>query len=329
MQFNPAVAAAAFLLLAAPLSAQEDAAPVNRSFTAFTIPEKDLLPENVAYDARTKSFLVGSTRKGKIVRVDSLRGVHEFVAPRAHGLWMVIGMKADAPNRDLWVASSNGGNLEAHDATAPQSAAIFRFDLDDGSLRRRYDLPAAAGNRFLNDLVITPAGDVFVTHMFDEPGVWVLRRGRDELTRLPVTPGFTLPNGITSDERGTLFLAHREGISVVDAATGERRQLDDPDQLRSGGIDGLYYHAGALVAIHPAAGLVRRYRLDAARTRIIAAETLEARHPMFGNPTTGVIVDAQLFYIANAQFDRIRDGVLRPMEELYEPVILRLPLSIP
>jgi len=99
--------------------------PVNRSFLAFTIPEKDLLPESVAYDPVEEAFYVGSTRKGKIVKVGRDGKVTDFVAPRRHGLWMVIGMKVDARRRILWAASSAGSNLEG------------RMDSGDRSRRTR------------------------------------------------------------------------------------------------------------------------------------------------------------------------------------------------
>ena len=40
------------------------ARPVNRGFIAFTIPQKDLFAENVAWSSRDSSFYVGSTRWG-------------------------------------------------------------------------------------------------------------------------------------------------------------------------------------------------------------------------------------------------------------------------
>ena len=54
--------------------------------TAFTIPEKGLVPEGVAYDPKTKSFFVSSIRKRKIVRVDANGKVSDFVKPAEGGL---------------------------------------------------------------------------------------------------------------------------------------------------------------------------------------------------------------------------------------------------
>src|SRR6476661_4497132 len=51
-------------------SLARNAEPVMRSQPAFTLPERDLLTEGLAYDARTGAFLVGSVHHRKILRVD-------------------------------------------------------------------------------------------------------------------------------------------------------------------------------------------------------------------------------------------------------------------
>jgi hypothetical protein len=306
--------------------AAEQQIPLNRSYIAFTIPEKDLLPENVAYDSGTGAFFVGSTRKGKILRV--LDGaIAEFVAPRAHGLWMVVGMKADAERRALWVASSYGSNLVDAEPRNGSPAGLFRFNLDTGELDGRWLLDDAGSTHFLNDLVVARNGDVFVTHMMEKAAIY--RLDAETGTFTPFLHGdaaFTEPNGITINDRGdTLYVAHDEGISRIDIEERSRRQLTMPEGVTGRGIDGLYYYKFSLVAVHPWPGAVRRYSMGG--DGVTGVEILESDHPMFSIPTTGAMVGDTLYYVANAQFNSFdRDGTLFPMERLYEPVILKLNL---
>ena len=96
------------------------------------------------------------------------------------------------------------------------------------------------------------------------------------------------------------------------------------------GIDGLYWHERALVAIHPSRQLVARYPLDETGLAVTGVEILESQHPMFRVPTTGVVVEDSLYFIANAQFESFDDdGNLWPADRLYEVVVLRAPLSSP
>lgn len=314
------------VLLPVAAIAAEPVEPLNRSFIAFTIPEKDLLPESVAYDSGTGAFFVGSTRKGKILRV--LDGnVAEFVAPRAHGLWMVVGMKADPARRALWVASSYGSNLADADPGDGRPAGLFRFNLDTGELDGRWLLDDAGGNHFLNDLVVARNGDVFVTHMLDRAAIYRLDAATESFGPfLHGDASFSEPNGITINDRNdTLYVAHDEGISRIDIAERSRTPLPVQSGLSATGIDGLYYYKFSLIAVHPGAGVVRRFSMD--ETGIAGVEILEAAHPMFAVPTTGVMVGDTFYYIANAQFDAFTpDGALYPAEHLYEPVVLRVDL---
>jgi hypothetical protein len=49
---------------------RRNAAAVVRSTPAFTLAERDLLTEGIAYDSKTRSFFVGSVHRKKILRVD-------------------------------------------------------------------------------------------------------------------------------------------------------------------------------------------------------------------------------------------------------------------
>jgi uncharacterized protein (UPF0261 family) len=72
---------------------------------------------------------------------------------------------------------------------------------------------------------------------------------------------------------------------------------------------------------------VSRFVLSAAGDSIVSMEALERSHPAYADPTTGVMIGDTLFYIANAQFRRLRpDHSLAPAQRPHGSVILRLPM---
>src|SRR5215213_1486942 len=75
--------------------------PLNVSSTAFTLPEKDLITESVAYDSVSKRFFVGSVRRRKILVVTPDGRASEF-SSAPDNLWSVLGMKVDEKRRLLW-----------------------------------------------------------------------------------------------------------------------------------------------------------------------------------------------------------------------------------
>lgn len=298
----------------------------NASTVAFFIDEKDLLPESVAYDVKDQSFYVGSTRKGKVVRVDENGNASDFIAPRQDGLWMVIGIKINAMRRILWVCSFDGENLEGYKPGDTRAAGVFAFNLDTGKLVRKWTLEKPGEVHAFNDLALTRGNDAYVTHMFDDAAIYWISDKTQELEVLARPAGLKDPNGITlTPNEATLFVAGADGIYVVDRGTGASRPLqaaaDDP--LAS--IDGLHYYRGSLIAVHPTS--VRRHRLDGANTRVVSTEVLEADHPLFDNPASGVVVGDAYFYVANGQFGAVqKDGSLPPLDQLNEPAILKLRL---
>ncbi len=298
-----------------------------RSAVAFFIPEKDLLPESVAFDLKDGSFYVGSARKGKIVRIDKAGTVTDFVAPRQDGLWMVIGMKIHATRRMLWACSADGEDLEGFKPHDGRATGVFAFNLDTGTLIRKWVLDEPGVVHGFNDLVVTRGGDVFITHMIDEAAVYTIDNATQTLSVFAHPEGLKEPNGIaiTPDER-TLFVADATGVVVIDreSRVSRRLQVSEGDDL--GGIDGLCWYRGSLIGVHTAS--VCRHMLDEAMTRVTLTEVLERNHPLYDIPTTGVLVGDDFFYIANGQFDAVRkDGTLKPMDELNEPAILKLPLK--
>lgn len=302
---------------------------VSRGRVAFRITEKDLIPEGIAHDPETGAYFVGSIHKRKIVRVDKAGKASDFTASGQDGLQEVLGLKVDPAARTLWACSVSGSAPGDQNVTS----SLFRYDLKTGKLLGRYDLPGKP--RLCNDIALGRDGEVFLT---DSNGgtVFRLRRqagektGEDRLETF-VGPGtFIYPNGIAaSPDLRKLFVADfKNGLSIVDAATGQVRPLLHPERVQVGGIDGLYFHRGSLLAVQNSAGAERivRFRLNAALDAIEGEEVLESRNSLFAIPTTGVPVGGALFVIANSQLDRLDGkGDLKPGSDSKEVVILEIP----
>ncbi len=299
----------------------------HESTVAFYVDEKDLLPESVAYDPKDKSFYVGSTRKGKIVRVDKDGNTTDFVAPRQDGLWMVTGLEIHPTRRILWACSFDGENLEGFKASDTRATGVFAFNLDTGKLVRKWTIEKAGEVHAFNDLVLTRGNDAYVTHMFDDAAIYRIDDKSQALEVLARPAGLKDPNGITmTSNESTLFVAGADGIYTLDRATGASRKLLATEDDPLGNIDGLCFYRGSLIAVH--ATSVRRHRLDEAGTRVVSTEILEADHPLFDVPTTGVVVGDEFFYVANGQFGAVqKDGSLLPSDQLNEPAILKLRLQ--
>ena len=301
---------------------------VGRSEVAFSLPEVDLIPEGVAYDLQTRAFFVSSVRKRKVVRRGADGALSDFTRP-ADGLFAATALAADAPRRALWITTAANPPMEGFRKEDDGRSLLVEYDLDSGARRRQIPPPGVEGAR-LSDLAVAPNGDVFVA----DPAagrVYVLRRGEGALRVLTDAGPIGSAQGLAFSPDGkVLFVAdYTQGILRVDPASGAGQLLPVPEDSAVTGIDGVVFHQGALIAIQN--GLrphrVARLRLDPAFERITAVETLERNHPAFDEPTLATMVDGVLYYVANSQYERVREDGSLDTSRLRPPVILRLPLS--
>ncbi|SNT39897.1 SMP-30/Gluconolaconase/LRE-like region-containing protein [Ekhidna lutea] len=303
------------------------------STVAFTLAEKDLLPESVAYDPDSQSFYVGSTRKGTITKVDADGNQSTFVASGKFGQWMVIGIKVDPQRDELWFCSSGGGNLVGYsfkDDEEGRPAGIFKVDLNTGELIKKYTLEKPGEVHFFNDLVIDENGDVYTSHMFSEHTIYKIDRDTDQLEPYAKSELIRYPNGLDiSNDRKSLFVAHSDGIAKISLETSEATSLNIANDIKLTGresADGLYFYKNSLIAIQPDLSQVARYRLSMPQNAVMESEILELNHSAMDHPTTGVIVGDTFYYIANAQFEKVNeDGSLAP--EISAPTILKIDLK--
>jgi hypothetical protein len=303
-----------------------NAAPLVRSDTAFVAGDPDLLPESVAYDPVERAWYLGSLARHEVVRVAADGSARGFAA--AEGRGRVIGIKIDAPRRRLWMLETT------IDSAAPRTyggvggwTSLRAYDLATGREIARHAPADREGPHLFNDLAVSAAGDVYVSDLFGN-AVWRLRAGADSLEVLARGPRFHWPNGITLSTDGSrLYAAHLEGISAIDPRTGAITPLPHPPAAAMADIDGLYACGNSLIAIQRMADFqqVSRFVLSLSGDSIVAMEAVERSHPAYVDPTTGVMVGGDLFYIANAQFRRLLpDHTLAPAARPHGTVILRL-----
>ena len=129
-------------------------------------------PEGVAWDSRSESFFVGTVGTGTIYRA-TLRDstLRPFITPDpAAPADSAVGMKVSGGK--LYVAGGSTGS-------------IYVYAIRTGALLSRFETGPGG---FLNDLVVTQKGDVYVTDSF-RPTLW-------HLTRAMVKAGSGTPEGI-------------------------------------------------------------------------------------------------------------------------------------
>jgi hypothetical protein len=282
--------------------------PLNTAWVWASIQERDFVPEGTAYDPATRSVLVGSLNKYKVIAIAPDGAVSERVAAGVGGLRSVAGIHVDTVRGVLWAASNARYDTPA-DSTP---SALFAFDVATGTFRRKLAVPAG-GAHFLNDVTTAPDGSVYVTDT-RAGRVYTAPPDGTELRELAALGRVIGPNGITISTDGrTLFVADVDHIRGLDLSTGTNWRLSAPANIGVTGIDGLAFVDNSLVAHHALSfWRIARYELDTTRRRIVRRTLIEANTPDGRTSTTGELAGSDYVFIGNSQIDRMNARTLDP-----------------
>lgn len=304
--------------------------PLVHGTVAFTLPERDLLAEGVAYDPREGAFYVSSVHRRKIIRLTRDGRFADFAVLGALGLGAPLGLRVDPVRRVLWVATASVPQMQGYSPGDSSRSALLRFDLESGTLSGRYPVPEDGRAHALGDVAITREGEVYSTDS-RAPAIYRIGLGRDSLEPFLESPLLTSGQGLAfaPDERRLYVADYSRGIILVDLVTRSAAVVEAADTVLALGIDGLYYHEGALIGIQNGVAPNRVVRLELGRggKRIVRSVVLERGHPLHHEPTLGTLVGRELYYVANSQYERFgEDGEIAQPDSLEQPVVLRLRL---
>ena len=297
--------------------------PFGDGKVAFDLPKGDTLIEAIAWDPKRKQLLAGSVRDGKIQLVDAKGQATDFIAPSAeNGLWGVFGLAIDSAHDKLFVISNGVPHFRGFSAEMLGKANLSEFTLSSGKFVRKYALPEDGHSHILSSIATDGKGAVYVADGVNEV-IYRLDGGKLEL--MLGNPALSGIRGmaLTPDGKTMYFADASLGIFGVDLTKCAPFNLAyNPERLVLGGIEGLYWYQGTLVAIQGSMVPQRviRLKLSEDGRAIVSAQPLDAAQPAFEAPTTGTIAGDDLYFIANSQKSLYSDlGVLTDESSL-EPV---------
>jgi hypothetical protein len=284
--------------------------PISLASTAFLLPGSNLLPEDLDYDPNGHRFLVTSVLQKKIVAINHGGVSNEFA--KAPDNWPMLAIKIDLPRSLVWATEVA---LQGF-SSAPESdwgrSAVLCYDLNTGKLLRRVE---GARGSSLGDMSLLANGDVVVSDG-EGGGVYRLSAKTSALQRLdagefisPQTPTVLL------DANHIFVPDYERGIAVLDLSTKHVSWLASAGRFALNGIDGLYFDREKLIAVQNGTSPERviAFALNQALSEITAETILERSTDTLGDPTHGVVVGNDFYYIADSGWNTIDEhGNMKP-----------------
>jgi hypothetical protein len=299
-QVHPLLESTLFQPLHASLEAQiqRNESEVSLGRQAFALSDAGLLPEDIDFDVKTKQFFVTSILQHKIVALDLQGAAHDFAVAPDH--WPMLAVKVDVQRRRLWATEVAFEGFAVVPANEQGRSVLLQYDLDRGTLLSRFEGPAKSA---LGDMVLSPEGVPIVSDG-EGGGIYQLRGKR--LQRID-RGDFVSPQTIALCPKDhTLFVPdYVRGVARLDPATGKATWITSDGRYALVGTDGLYCRNLTLIATQngTAPERVVAFELDKTRSFVVGERPIEHNTHTLGDPTHGVFVGDEFYYIANSGWD--------------------------
>lgn len=299
--------------------------PISLSSTAYSLPDSNLLAEDLDFDPHTRRFFITSVREKKIVSVDANGKMADFA--KSPDNWPMLAIKVDPSRGVVWATEVAMQGF----TFAPQPdwgrSAVLCYDISNGKLLSRVEGPHGSA---LGDMVLAPDGSVIVSDG-DGGGVYRLALRQNALERLdagdfisPQTPA------MHPDGKHIFVPDYVRGIGVLEVTTKQVRWLSMEGRFALNGVDGLYFDHDLLIAVQNGTSPERvvTFRMDPTLTRIQSETIIERSTKTLGDPTHGVILGKDFYYIANSGWDVIDEhGNMKSGSRQSAPRIMRASLQ--
>ena len=305
--------------------------PVGTQTVAFRLAQNDdFIPEAIAWDAGTGTFLLSSVYHRKVVRIGRDGAVKELVPEGTAGLGSPLGIALDGARRIAYVCSSTVKESRGARPEERDRAALYAFHADSGKLLGRWPLGAGESGHTCDSLAVSSRGEVYVSDGVSGEILHLPLGGKALVT---VIPRGTLVSAqslaFLPGERELYVADYGRGVFRVNPASRKATLLPIPPDLDLDGIDGMVRYENSLIAVQNGLDPARvlRLRLSPAGDRIERVETLARALPLYDEPGLATVVGSTFYYVANSQWGKFDDaGRLPATAKVTPPVILKIQL---
>jgi sugar lactone lactonase YvrE len=303
-----------------------NAAPAGSFAPAFSMPDSDFIAEDVTWDPAGSRWFVSGIRRSVIVAVDHSGHTTLFAQGNDTGRGF-LALAVDSVRNVLWATTEAIPQAIGFDTTIAGHASLFKYELKTGKLLQRYDMPATEAHG-AGDIAVAENGDLYIADT-GTGSIYVIRHG-GALEQL-VKPGeFMSPQGpaVARDGKHFYISDYARGIARVDRATGTVEWVRHDPTIAINGIDGIsVLDARTLIAVQNGTNPNRviRIALDPSGLRAVKVDVLAQNDSKIHEPTHGVLVGRDYYFIANGGYGAFGDdGKLRAGERAIAPVVMKI-----
>lgn len=244
----------------------------------------------------------------KLVSVDELsRHMVDLVKADSAGFRDITAFELDTRRGDLWVVSAGQPGGADHDA----ATALHKLQLISGRPLAKFQPGDGFGETRFADVAVATSGDVFA---LDDAGARVFRLSPRTTSlrlacRLRVNHPVSL--ALAGDRAGIAYVAHADGLSRVNLATGSSVRVTHAKAVRLDGLERIRFDNGHIVGTQRDEDGTRHVvsiRIaGGAAPRAVAVERLDSAEALAGGTLTALSGD-DVYFLTRATGHDGEDG---------------------
>lgn len=288
---------------------KENSEAITEAEKLFSAPDSGLVIEDIAYDVQQKQYFLSSIRQRKILRCDSDGHCRDFVKSSSElPLGAVLALHADSLHSVLWATTAEMNAEADFKKEQDGQSSVLKLDLHSGRLLKRFE-PGDGRKHALGDMTVASNGDAYVCDGLSGD-VFLISHADDRLKPLAPAGVFVSPQMpvLSADEKLLYVPDYVGGIAALRLSDRHIEWLSSTRPVALEGIDGMYLYKQCLIAIQNGTmpERITAFHL-VSPTRIDKFGVLEANWRGLGDPTHGVVIGDQFYFIANSGWDRVAD----------------------
>lgn len=281
---------------------EKNTTPVSRTTRLLNFPDTGFLPEDIDYDNQKRSFLFTSVLQHAIFRLATDGSCSKFAASPSG--WPMMAIKIDQRSLLVWATEMAIPGFGGFADTAKGQSAVCCFDLKTGKLKERF--PAPEGSQW-GDMILDNQGAPIVCD--GQSGA--IFRLRQKVWEKIDKGDFISPQtpALTADGKYLIVPDYVRGLAVMNIENGSVTWIQNhpKNPCALNGVDGAYLVKDKLYltqnGVNPER--VMEVQLDSTLRKVRGCTVIEKATPGLGDPTHGVVVDGNFYYIANSGWDAL------------------------
>lgn len=257
-------------------------------------------PVGLAYDSASRRFVLGDGDSNKLMVADEVfNHVNDLIGAASAGFGRLSAIEIDTRRGDLWVTSSDGNG----------TSSIHKLQLVSGRVLSQIALPSELEPIVVSDFAIFDDGTLALV---DSQGARLLRvKSNGDRFDRPIALHVSTPSSI-APANGVTYVAHAEGLSVVDTASGRVTSIQPAKGVSLTTLRRIRWGRGGLIGIQEdgTGSRLVRIRVNSNRHRATAIEPLDGDVQSTGTALT-ISRDAAYYVAKTPEGAAIRRVELR------------------